>query len=391
MKVLFVTRGWPSPEDPMKGNYEAVQAKAIAAKGHEVSVIGINWRSIFHLFECRKVQHRVDNGVNVYTCVRVMNAVRVIPFLPKELLPKMTFSLHKKAFEKVFQQYVEENGMPDIVHIHSLHAAPAIVALKEHTNIPVVITEHWSKVVYDNIPEAYRRKIDCWGNICYPLADQVVAVSCSLAKAISSRFQVNCRVINNMVEDRFFNAITNNSIHQGFRFISVGSLFPIKGYNSLIEAFSRLDKNIDVSLDIVGGGTEIENLQNLINSRKQQKRIRLVGVKPPEEVASMLENADCFALASHSETFGIVFIEAMAKGLPVIATKCGGPEEIVNEKNGLLVDVGDIDSLTKAMEFMIKHKTTFDKDEIRKYCYDNYSESVIADKIIDVYNELTNK
>ena len=390
MKVLFITRGYPSPEDPMAGNYEAVQARAIAAKGHEVSVIGIKWRSVLHLLECRKVQHRVDIGIQVYTCVRVMNAVREIPLFPKNLLPIITFSIHKKAFEKVFKLYVEENGMPDIVHIHSLHAAPAVAALKEHTNIPVVITEHWSKVLHDNIPDGFRRKIDYWGKICYPLADSVIAVSDALANAINKRFGVRCGVINNMVEKRFFRTAISGNPHKGFRFISVGSLFAIKGYDTLIEAFSKLSDDVDVSLDIVGKGTEYDSLQRLINDRGQQKRIRLAGVKPPEEVARMLENADCFVLASRSETFGIVFIEAMAKGLPVIATRCGGPEEIVNKEYGKLVDVGDIDGLANALEFMIKHKATFDKDKIRKFCYDNYSENVIADKIVGVYKELIN-
>ena len=71
MKVLFVTRGYPSKKDPMKGNYEAVQAKAIAKKGNNVSVIGIRWRSVANILKSRKLEHRVDGGIDVYTCMRV--------------------------------------------------------------------------------------------------------------------------------------------------------------------------------------------------------------------------------------------------------------------------------------------------------------------------------
>ena len=102
----------------------------------------------------------------------------------------------------------------------------------------------------------------------------------------------------------------------------------------------------------------------------------------------MLETSDCFVLASKSETFGIVYIEAMAKGLPVIATRCGGPEEFVNKDNGLLVDVGDCEALTEAMVYMMNHKDLYNKEMIRQFCLENFSESAIADKIIEEYNKV---
>ena len=72
------------------------------------------------------------------------------------------------------------------------------------------------------------------------------------------------------------------------------------------------------------------------------------------EVSSILAHADIFVLASRKETFGIVYVEAMAKGLPVIATKCGGPEEFVNKENGILVPVDNVEELSKAMLLMYK-------------------------------------
>ena len=391
MKVLFVTRGFPSEENPMNGNYEAVQAKAVAAKGHEVSVIGIKVHPLLHLHEMRKFQHRRVQGMNVYTIESFMIFDRLVPFIPKTFLPKVNFWLFNRAFKKLFKIYLAENGMPDIVHIHSLHSAPPVAYIKNHYNVPVVITEHWSKVKYQNVPVRVKNRIDYWGNKCYNLADSVVTVSDSLAQAIHERFGIQCRVINNMIEDRFFKQSKAMNLHRGFRFISVGSLFPIKGYDVLIEAFTKIGKDKDVTLDIVGKGTEYERLQRLIDKYGQQDRINLTGVKSPEEVAEMLENSDSFVLASKSETFGIVFIEAMAKGLPVIATRCGGPEEFVNEKNGILVDVDDVKALADAMEYMMEHQSDYNKVNIRQFCLNNFSESAIADQIIDEYNKVINR
>lgn len=390
MKVLFITRGFPSEENPMSGNYEAVQAKAVAAKGHEVSVIGVKVHSLLHLHEMRKYQHRRVQGMNVYTIESFMIFDRQVPYLPKPFLTNLTFWLFNRAFKKLFKKYLADNGMPDIVHIHSLHSAPPVTYLKKHYHIPVVITEHWSKVVYRNTPASFENKINLWGNKCYNLADSVVTVSDSLAQAIHERFGIQCRVINNMVEDRFFKQSKAMNLHRGFRFISVGSLFPIKGYDVLIEAFTKIGKDKDVTLDIVGKGTEYERLQRLIDKYGQQNRIHLTGVKSPEEVAEMLENSDCFVLASKSETFGIVYIEAMAKGLPVIATRCGGPEEFVNEKNGILVDVDDVKALADAMEYMMEHQSDYNKVKIRQFCLNSFSESAIADQIIDEYNKVIN-
>lgn len=390
MKVLFITRGFPTDENPMKGNYEAVQAKVVAAKGHEVSVIGVKVHSLLNIHEMRRFQHRKEQGMDVYTIESFMIFDRLVPFLPKTFLPKVNFWLFNRAFKKLFKIYLAEKGMPDVVHIHSLHSAPPVAYLKKYYHVPVVITEHWSKVKYQNIPARLKNKIEIWGNECYSLADSVVAVSDSLAQAIYERFGIQCRVINNMVEDHFFKQPKAVNPHRGFRFISVGSLFPIKGYDVLIEAFSKIGDDKDVTLDIVGKGTEYERLQRQIAKYGQQERIHLTGVKTPEEVAEMLENSDCFVLASKSETFGIVYIEAMAKGLPVIATRCGGPEEFVNEENGLLVDVGDRDALTKAMLYMMEHQSDYNKVNIRQFCLDNFSESAIADQIIEEYYTVIN-
>ena len=385
MKVLFVTRGYPSKKDPMKGNYEAVQAKAIAKKGNNVSVIGIRWRSVANILKSRKLEHRVDGGIDVYTCMRVT------PFLPHLTIPRLNLLIHKWAFKKVFKRYVKEKGLPDIIHIHSLHAAPAILALRELCSTPVVITEHWSKILSKEMPLGTKYEIKCWGKKCYHKADTVIAVSSSLAHVIKKKYGVDCRIVNNMVEDHFFSIPVSREKQKVFRFISIGSLLPLKGYESLIKAFASIDDDIDVRLDIVGKGPEKDRLHKLIRKYNQQKRVQLTGFKSPDEISKMLDSSDCFVLASRSETFGIVYIEAMAKGLPVIATRCGGPEEFINEENGLLVDVGDIEALSDALKYMIYNKNRFNREKIRKYCFDNFSESAISDKIMNIYKEIVNK
>ena len=88
------------------------------------------------------------------------------------------------------------------------------------------------------------------------------------------------------------------------------------------------------------------------------------------------------------ETFAIVVIEALAKGVPVIATKCGGPETFLRPEHGLLVDKENVEQLASAMKQMIEHHSCYDGDIIKTFCRDNFSQNVIADKIIDVYKQI---
>ena len=176
-----------------------------------------------------------------------------------------------------------------------------------------------------------------------------------------------------------------------FKFIAVGALRKDKCFDALIDAFAQCDFPSQVSLSIVGGGTERQLLEHKIKGYGLENQVELLGVKTPEEVSGLLCQSDCYVLSSRLETFAIVVIEAMAKGLPVIATKCGGPESFVRPEDGLLIPKDDSAELSKAMRYMLEHYKDYDAEEIRRYCYDSFSQDVIADKIIEVYNKVLNK
>lgn len=173
-----------------------------------------------------------------------------------------------------------------------------------------------------------------------------------------------------------------------FKFISVGHLIYPKGHDILIKAFSKANLGEYVTLSIVGAGVEEKNLRKLIRQLGLTERVFLLGLKNKEEVRDLLLQSDAFVLTSRKETFGVVYIEAMAKGLPVIATACGGPEEFVNENNGLLVPVNDVESTAEALVEMYSGSDMYDKSAISEYCMANFSEKEIVRKIVEVYNDV---
>lgn len=381
MKILFITRGFPSEKDPMSGNYEAVQAKALARKGHQVSVITIKWVSSFRrLFKDAPVSCRIVDGVKVYEFAK--------PKKPKLFasVPKCVIRFRQWMFKRVFDRYVQEEGIPDVAHAHIISIATNAICLKKKYHIPFVITEHWTKMNVDKVSPmlSYQAK-------AYQYADRVICVSDALASNLKKLFNINSIVINNMVSDLFFQSRKTDHVEDKFKFIAVGALRKNKGFDILLEAFKMGNFADGVSLDIVGGGDEQQLLESLVNKYNLSNQVKLLGVKKPEEVGELLCQSDCFVLSSRLETFGIVVIEALAKGLPVVATVSGGPETFVRPEDGVLVSKENPEELAKAMKYMIDHYKEFDSEEIRQHCYNSFSQDVIADKIAEVYQQAMKK
>ena len=319
------------------------------------------------------------DGINVYECIRIK------PSVPHLYLPKLEQRVKQWQFKKVFLKYLQEMGMPDIVHAHIIiFAAPAII-LKEEFHLPFVITEHWSKVFEQNTLKRILNDM-----FAYKKADTVISVSVPLTKSIKAKCGIDSLVINNMVSNQFFNrrAIVRNN--NSFKFIAVGFLRKIKRFDMLVEAFGLCHFPENVTMNIVGDGEDRRLIEEKIQEYDVAGQVKLLGMKTPEEVNDLLCQSDCFVLSSRLETFSIVLIEAMAKGLPVIATRCGGPETFVLPEDGLLVPKENAEELAEAMKYMVAHHNEYNADEIRQHCYDNFSQDVIADKIIEVYKQVIN-
>ncbi|HRS66531.1 MAG TPA: glycosyltransferase, partial [Spirochaetia bacterium] len=174
-----------------------------------------------------------------------------------------------------------------------------------------------------------------------------------------------------------------------FIFLSIASLDINKNQNTLLEAFAEQFKNNkNIKLIIVGNGP----LKNyLIDKSKQlnvEEQVIFFGSATREQVKLLYNSSDAFVLSSKYETFGVVLIEALSCGLPVIATKCGGPESIItNENVGELVAI-DKEQIGKAMLKVYKNYQKYDREYIRKYAIDNFSNSVVVGKLIKIYEDV---
>ncbi len=144
-------------------------------------------------------------------------------------------------------------------------------------------------------------------------------------------------------------------------------------------------------MTIVGDGPKKHYLKNLIIELGIEKCVEFTGKLSREEMLPKLSYSNVFVLPSNSETFGVVYIEAMALGLPVIATKCGGPEDFVDSSNGLLIERNSEERLVDAMEYMYKHYNEYKRESISGSVINRYSPSKIARQIELLYMECLGK
>ena len=137
---------------------------------------------------------------------------------------------------------------------------------------------------------------------------------------------------------------------------SIGRLADEKGFDLLIESFCRLlDDGIDAQLVIAGEGPEEAALREQIVRSGKQDRIRLLGFR--KDTRGFFEGLDAFVLSSHREGLPNVLLEAMAVGVPVIATRVGGVERVIQDNiNGLLISSGSAEEIHTALKRIVTSK-----------------------------------
>jgi glycosyltransferase involved in cell wall biosynthesis len=162
-----------------------------------------------------------------------------------------------------------------------------------------------------------------------------------------------------------------------------------KGQADLLQAFAaRFQGDPTVQLRIGGDGPLRAELQTLALELGISEQVTFLGMLSREQVATEMQRADAFVLSSHYETFGVVLIEALACGTPIIATACGGPECIVRPSNGLLVPPGDVDALGAAMAQIRETSANYPPDALHSECMAQFGEQAVAAQLGQIYQSV---
>lgn len=384
MHILIIPSGYPTEDAPLRSTFFKEQAVALKEDGNKVGVIYSETRRItgVNLNTLKKNHFQIKEHVE-----EDVNTIRLHGWNILMMRNSLGINLWIKQSLILFNKYIKTYGKPDIIHVHcGLYGGIVAKLIKEKHNIPYVITEH-SSIVMNHLLDDYHKKLlkEAYNN-----SDKLISVGGKLKEAMEVYTNKKIVVIPNIVDTSVFKYEANKR-DLIFKFVSVSMLKPDKNIELLLKAFENTFKNREeIGLMVIGDGPERSKLEELAEELGIKKQVEFLGAVDRRNLPQYLQKASAFALPSNYETFGVAYIEALACGLPIITTKCGGPEDFYEEKLGYIIPKGDMQALSSAMSDMVINYDRFKKDEISKYIKKKFSKKVIIERIREVYLETIN-
>ena len=319
--------------------------KHFAAAGHEVHLITSQYR------DC-PIDEKVE-GFHVHR-VRALRKNRDVCAVHEMLTYAVSSSLYSLRFAKEFQ--------PDIVQVFfGIPAGGSAYLLRKLRNVPYIVFLGGRDVPSRNPDPPYYRWLylllkpiirAIWGN-----ASAVVACSGGLSElARETDTDVKIEVIPDGLDLGRFEPVQRDACPEKVRVLTIGRLIPRKGFQFLIRALPQIIENAahNFEIEVVGDGPYQAELLKLSKDLGVASYINFTGSVPYSELPQKYRDADVFILPSLAEGMPLVVLEAMGTGLPIVASRVQGIEELVVEDlNGALFNAADVDGLAHSLVKLI--------------------------------------
>jgi glycosyltransferase involved in cell wall biosynthesis len=222
-------------------------------------------------------------------------------------------------------------------------------------------------------------------------ASLVIAVSQGQQQRLQQSFHRRGAlvVVPNMVDTDRFVPTPLPPDNEGYRLLFIGLLdTDQKGVHVLLAALAHLQQytTLWVRCDLVGDGKLRAEYEAQAHQLGLSSMVTFHGLKPHQIVAQMLQQSHALVLPSLHEAAPMVIIEALASGRPVISTRCGGPEFMLDEATGLIVEPGDSRELAQAIAYLLSHINQYDPDYIAASAVMRYGKAAVTSSLSDVYS-----
>lgn len=393
MKVLLINHF------PLRGSgsgiYVADIAKSLTKRGHDVCIImpenttkigKINNVKIHPVFFKRneKIEGSLDFN---FPCMDVHPRSNFLfDYMTEEQIKQ-----YDQAFRNAIEEEIRE-FKPDV--IHSQHIWILSGLLKDY-NIPYIITSHGAEfITYKKV-----NTFDKYGFNAIDGCDKVIAISNDNMEEILNKFPDAKNklefVKNGYNSNEFFiedvdkkEILKKLSISEDFDKIVlfVGRISKLKGIDVLLKA-AKIYENEKILTLIVGDGDYKEEL-NIQKEELKLKNVVFLGSKEHSELRELYNISDVLVLPSRKEALPLVAIEALACGTPAIVTNQSGMDEIINKDVGLIFEMDNDKMLAEKINLILNNEVTFDKNVIADYAKKNYSEDLLINKLLELYNKI---
>ncbi|MEP1032944.1 glycosyltransferase [Ekhidna sp.] len=279
-----------------------------------------------------------------------------------------------------YQAHALENGKPDIISVQACYPGVLIANyLAKKYDVAVHLHVRLGGFMFEKmLNELGSMKADLLSAIA---GANLITATSNFHREQLKKWIPNASTFYNPVDIEFFQIGDN---HKDYA-IAIGRLEQEKGFDLLIDAIAKVP---DLKVKIVGSGSEKNKLKNRIDALGLRSRVSLLGEASREEVKDLIQKCQFLILPSTYETFGNVLLEAMACGKPVVATKCGGPEEIVSPESGYLAEIS-ADDLSDKIHQMLQNRHLFKAENIRKITTDHFSSNQWITKLEFFFREIS--
>lgn len=315
--------------------------------------------------------------------------------IPSIVVPGKRFYKSIKTipiFSVIFARFLRRNKV-DILHSHLFGSITGACIASYLSNTPHIGTLHDIYTIEERRTRIYFLKV------ASILGVQLITVSQQMRNYLNKLGKFSngtLQTIANGVDIEKFNTPVNKNLYLELHlnsddiiFICVGRLEKIKGQDILIDAFSKLKPAHNVKLLIVGDGAYRREIEERIAEKGLADCVKILGQR--NDIPALLKISHCFVLSSRSEGLSCSIIEAMAAGLPVIATDVGGNNELIRDgENGYLVPSEDSNALAVQMQVLIDNeaiRNEFGKASL-SLANEMFSVSAMLKKYVNNYNVL---
>jgi glycogen(starch) synthase len=355
VRVVIVSRWYPSPGEPLAGVFVEDQARAL----REVATVEV------------LVPRNADLATVARGLVRPAPGVVATPRTP------LSFPLRVAAIDRAFARL---GAAPDtVVHVHLLvpDALPALVAAHRR-GWPLVVTEHVNFLGDLLRSRRARRQAES----VLRRAEAVLPVSAALEEQLRALVPTaNLQRVANPIDlDRFRPAVDPS---RSFALAVAVQLGEAKGTDVLLRAWARAEG--PTPLVIVGDGPERPRLEQLARELGVDADFR--GVLPREEVARLLADAAFLVSASRDENVAGIVTESIASGTPVVSTRVGEPASYVTAEVGLLAEPDDDSSLAAAISEMAQRHRAYDPAVLHARMAALYGAEAVRGQLLGVYRD----
>jgi glycosyltransferase involved in cell wall biosynthesis len=382
--ILFISSWYPSPTTS-EGTFVELHLLALQSRGCKCAIL-LNGETTFGNYvkagfdKAKLLNFRKRDDITFVDNLAFHK--RPLRFAKDPIAERKSNILNSSV--KNLKAYISAHGKPDVIFHHGIFDYTYISThLSEVFGIPIWHMENSPNIEEDFFPCANPFTSDEERKKFVQNVDRRFAVTNAYVVKMERIFKAPFELVPNVITDDFFVSDPKPRCKKPFVFCNVAIMDSRKRQDLIIEAFAEAFGGDDnYRLVIAGDGKLKQSLIDLAKKLGVSAQVDIPGYLNRDEVKDLLDRSNAFVLASRAETFGVVVIEAMARGIPTISSNIDGTKEIINSTNGIVFEEGSKQGLTAAFRQLVSNydiyipekivedvKSRFGPDAVKKGLY----------------------